>query len=93
MQEMTTEQLALINSYLLGQHTSWQQMGAAFFALLLIAVVIYALVVSFCDDKKADSEEQDRRRKEATKKAISLALMVSGLAAMLYGIVLILSMK
>lgn len=92
MQEMTTEQLEILNSYLLGQHTSWQQMGAAFFALLLVAVVIYVLVVTFFDDHKADSEEQDRRRKEATKKAVSMALMVSGLAAMVYGIVLILSL-
>ena len=92
MPKMTQEQLELLNSYLLGQHTSWQQTGATFFALLLVAVVIYVLVVTFCDDKKSDSEEQDRKRKEATKKAVSMALMVSGLAAMAYGIVLILSL-
>lgn len=92
MPEITKEQLELLNSYLLGQHTSWQQMGATLFALLLVSVVIYALVVTFCDDKKSDSEEQDHKRKEATKKAVSMALMVSGLAAMAYGIVLILSM-
>lgn len=92
MQKMSNEQLEMINSYLLGAHTDWVQAGMIFFAALLIAVMIYALVVTFCDDHKSDSEEQDRKRKEATKKAVSMALMVSGLAAILYGIVLIIGM-
>lgn len=92
MQKIDKEQLELINSYLSGAHTSWEQIGVAFFVLLLVGVVIFALVASFFNDHKSDSEEQDLKRKEAMKKTVSYALMVSGLAAMLYGIVLILSM-